>query len=132
MAKARILVAEDNSANQVLALAYLKGLGYSAQTVANGIEAVEAVSTGAFDLVLMDCQMPEMDGLEATRRIRSLSNENKDICIIALTANAMEEDRESCIKAGMNDFLSKPFSKTQLQEVLEKWLEKKDRLERHF
>jgi signal transduction histidine kinase/CheY-like chemotaxis protein len=121
--KYRILVAEDNSVNQMVALAQLKKLGYSAQAVANGREAVDAFLTGSFDLILMDCQMPEMDGFEATQKIREHeANGGKKIPIIALTANAMKEDEEKCLKVGMNDFVSKPVKQEQLCEKLERML----------
>lgn len=121
--KYRILIAEDNSVNQMVALAQLKKLGFSAQAVANGNEAVDAFSTGSFDLILMDCQMPEMDGFEATRKIRELeASTGKKIPIIALTANAMKEDEEKCLRYGMNDFVCKPVKQEQLLAKLERYL----------
>ncbi|MFL5815130.1 MAG: ATP-binding protein, partial [Bdellovibrionia bacterium] len=123
--KYRILIAEDNSVNQMVALAQMKKLGYSAQAVANGKEAVDAFSTGSFDLILMDCQMPEMDGFEATKKIRELeASSGKRIPIIALTANAMKEDEEKCLQSGMTDFISKPVKQEQLSEKLERLLTK--------
>jgi signal transduction histidine kinase/CheY-like chemotaxis protein len=123
--KCRILIAEDNSVNQMVALAQMKKLGYSAQAVANGKEAVDAFSTGSFDLILMDCQMPEMDGFEATRKIRELeAGSGRRIPIIALTANAMKEDEEKCLQNGMTDFISKPVKQEQLCEKLERLLSK--------
>jgi PAS domain S-box-containing protein len=119
----RILVAEDNSVNQLLVLAQLKSLGYSANAVANGREAVEAVSTVPYDLVLMDCQMPEMDGFTATQAIRKLEQSTgRHITIIALTANAMKEDQERCLQSGMDDYMSKPLRKDTLGKVLDRWL----------
>ena len=120
----RILLAEDNFTNQQVALAILKKLGLSADAVANGIEAVNALQTIPYDLVLMDCQMPEMDGYEATTRIRDPKSRvrNHDVPIIAMTANAMQGDREKCLEAGMNDYIPKPVQPQTLAEVLNKWL----------
>ena len=119
----RILVAEDNSVNQMLILAQLKGLGFSAQTVANGKEVIAALSVGAYDCILMDCQMPEMDGFTATQAIREIEKKSAaHIPIIALTANAMSEDKQRCLDCGMDDYISKPFKKETLMSVLEKWL----------
>ncbi|MEA3416727.1 MAG: response regulator, partial [Thermodesulfobacteriota bacterium] len=122
--KARILLAEDNIVNQQVAIGILKKLGMSAQAVANGIEALKALESIRYDLVFMDCQMPEMDGYEATKQIRNPKSEvrNHDIPIIAMTANAMQGDREKCLEAGMNDYLSKPVDPQALAEMIEKWL----------
>jgi PAS domain S-box-containing protein len=122
--RVRILLAEDNAINQKVALKLLEKLGYRADAVANGQEAVTALTSIPYDLVLMDCQMPEMDGYEATRRIRSADPSliNTEIPIIALTANAMEGDRDRCISSGMNDYLAKPFNPDALVDVLNKWL----------
>lgn len=124
--KGRILVAEDNSVNQLLALTLIRKFGYSAHAVANGQEALQAVATGDYDLVLMDCQMPEMDGFEATAAIRKLElAENRPrIPVVALTANAMKEDELNCYSAGMDDYVSKPIKRERLAEVLEKWIGK--------
>ena len=119
-AGARILVAEDNATNRVVALAQLKKLGYGADAVTDGQQAVESVLRGSYDLVLMDCQMPVMDGYEATRHIRRSARSK--IPIVALTASAMSGDREPCIEAGMNDYLSKPVDLNRLDEMLAKWL----------
>jgi two-component system sensor histidine kinase/response regulator len=116
---ARILLADDNPINQLVTLMMLKKLGYRADAVADGLEAIKALETFPYDLVLMDCQMPEMDGFEATRAIRNLK---MDIPIIAMTANAMKGDRELCLEAGMNDYLSKPVKTTELSAALERWL----------
>ena len=121
---ARILLAEDNVINQKVAQALLNRLGYRADIVANGKEAVRALELINYDLVLMDCQMPEMNGFEATAMIRSESSKvsNHAVPIIAMTANAMAGDRDECIEAGMNDYLSKPVKKDELAAVLGKWL----------
>jgi signal transduction histidine kinase/FixJ family two-component response regulator len=116
---ARILVVEDSAVNRVVTLAQLEKLGYQADVVTNGAEAVEAVRSGAFDLVLMDCEMPVMDGFEATRRIRS---DQRSIPIVALTAGAMRDDRDRCLSAGMDGYLAKPVELGPLQDVLARWL----------
>ena len=105
----RILVAEDNVVNQRLALRLLEKLGYRADVVANGLEALEAVQRQRYDLVLMDVQMPEMDGVEATRRIIERWPEGKRPWIVAMTAEAMQGDRETFLAAGMNDYVMKPI-----------------------
>jgi len=117
-----ILIAEDNIVNQMVALKMLERIGFRANAVANGLEAVKAVEDMPYDLVLMDCQMPEMDGYKATRKIRSSKSKIRNLPIIALTANAMKGDREKCINAGMNDYLAKPLSPKELVDMLEKWL----------
>ncbi|MEM1448882.1 MAG: response regulator [Planctomycetota bacterium] len=117
-----VLLVEDNPVNQRVARALLKRCGIEPEVADNGVEAVAMTSAGRYDLVLMDCQMPEMDGFEATRRIRALTV-GGDVPIIALTANAMEGDRERCLDAGMNDYLSKPLRHAELQTALERWME---------
>ena len=114
----RILVAEDNPVNQQVALGLLRKLGHSVDVVGDGAEAVEAVRLLPYDLVLMDVQMPEMDGLEATRAIRSLAIQASQIPIVAMTANAMRGDDQICLDAGMNGYISKPIDRRKLTEVL--------------
>jgi two-component system sensor histidine kinase/response regulator len=119
----RILVAEDNTVNQLYAVTLLKKWGFAAHAVADGREAFEAVTQGAYDLILMDCQMPEMDGYEASRAIRDWEKKSgQHIPIIALTANAMKEDEEKCLQSGMDDYISKPINKKKLADALQKWL----------
>jgi CheY-like chemotaxis protein len=113
----RVLLAEDNPVNQMLATRILEKLGHKVQVVSNGKEATERVRAEEFDLVLMDVQMPEMDGLDATRNIRNLAQATQPH-IIAMTANAMEGDREMCLAAGMNDYVSKPIRVNELVDAL--------------
>ncbi len=122
----RILLAEDNPINQRVALKILEKLGYRAEAVGNGVEALEALTQRRFDLVLMDVQMPEMDGMEATRRIRNPRSAVRDheIPVVALTAHAMRQDRDACLAAGMNDYLSKPIKPDELATALTRWTEK--------
>jgi CheY-like chemotaxis protein len=114
----RILLAEDNHTNQVLALALLDRLGYRADVAGNGVEVLRALQRQSYDLILMDVQMPEMDGLEATREVRRSFNPAQQPRIIALTADAMKEDRERCLAAGMDDYVSKPIQVNELISVL--------------
>ncbi len=118
----RLLLVEDNPVNQKVATRMLEQLGLPCDLAVNGKQALEACIAGDYDLILMDCQMPEMDGLEATRRLRGQAELRQPV-IVALTANASQEDRAACMDAGMDDFLTKPIKRSQLHGVLEKWLE---------
>ena len=122
--KVRVLLAEDNPTNQIVALKMLGKLGYRADAVANGLEAVRALETIPYDVVLMDVQMPEMDGFEATGRIRDPESPVRDhaIPVIAMTAHAMKGDRERCMEAGMDDYVSKPVRTQELVAVIERQL----------
>jgi CheY-like chemotaxis protein len=115
----RILIAEDNAVNQKLTERVLNKLGYKPEIAQNGSEALKALLQKPFDLILMDVQMPEMDGLETTRQIRLLSGDQP--VIIAMTANAMQGDREVCMQAGMDDYIAKPVKLELLVDMLEKW-----------
>jgi CheY-like chemotaxis protein len=114
----RILLAEDHPVNQKVALKLLKQMGYRADVASNGLEVLEALGRQTYDVVLMDVQMPLLDGLEAARRIRAEIPEGTQPRIIAMTANAMEGDREKCLDAGMDDYLSKPIRVPQLRGAL--------------
>jgi CheY-like chemotaxis protein len=114
----RILLAEDNVVNQKLALRLLSQMGYRADIAANGLEVLQAVKRQPYDVILMDVQMPEMDGLEATRRLCAELPAEKRPRIIAMTANAMQGDREICLEAGMDDYLSKPIRVVELVNAL--------------
>ncbi|EPY03375.1 response regulator [Magnetospirillum fulvum] len=117
----RILVAEDNAINQQVAVGLLAKLGHRADIADDGAEAIERVMAGEYDLVMMDMQMPRIDGLEATRQIRALPSPKAKVTIIAMTANAMEGDRTTCLDAGMDDYISKPIDLRRLIDMLTKW-----------
>ena len=122
----RVLLAEDNKVNQEVALVMLESFGLQVDIADHGLAALEAIQRQSYDLILMDMQMPEMDGLEATRKIRQMElggQLSSEVTIIALTANVMDGDMESCLQAGMNDYLGKPFSAAQLYELLTQWLQ---------
>ena len=121
----RILVVEDEPNNQVLISRYLKKFGYASTIAGNGIEAIENLKSGSYDMVLMDVQMPKMDGCTATRKIRSgeAGEKNKDVYIAAITAYAMASDRDRCIDAGMNDYLSKPIRAEEIKSLLQRTFE---------
>ena len=120
----RILLAEDNSINQKLAVALLQKAGYSVDVVDDGQQAFEKAITGVYNAILMDVQMPELDGIEATRKIRNWESRlGQHIPIIAMTAHAMKGDRERCLEAGRDDYVSKPIESHILRNVLARWLE---------
>ena len=122
--KARpVLVVEDNPVNQKLAQRFLDRLGYASAFVSDGQQAVEAVRDGDYSVVLMDCQMPVMDGFEATRRIRRLETAARNVPIIALTAYASTEDVQRVRQAGMDSCLAKPFSMESLEKTIDEWIE---------
>ncbi len=116
----RILMAEDNQINQRVGMLILRRAGFHIDLVADGSEALEAHRANPYDLILMDCQMPVMDGFEACRHIRELAQPQP--VIIAVTANALVGERERCLNAGMDDYLSKPFQAEQLVAVVKKWV----------
>jgi len=124
---ARILVAEDNAVNQKIAMRFLQNHGHQATLVSSGLEALAALGKHHYDLVFMDVQMPEMDGLEATRTIRRLEHDKSPgfthrVCIIAMTANALAGDREVCLAAGMDDYIVKPLVPDSVHAILAKYL----------
>ena len=116
-----ILLAEDNAINALLTRTLLEAEGHTVETVEDGALAVEAMRTGKYDLIFMDMRMPNMDGLEATRKIRAMPNVSKHLPIIALTANAFDDDRNACFDSGMNDFMTKPVSAEELSEMVSEW-----------
>jgi len=117
----RVLVAEDNIVNQKVSLQQLEKLGYEADVAANGLEVLEALKRRPYDLVLMDCQMPEMDGFQATQEIRRSEGDSRHTPIVALTANALEGDQERCLAAGMDGYIPKPVRMEKLAEMLARW-----------
>jgi CheY-like chemotaxis protein len=124
----RVLLAEDNPVNQRLATVLLRKLGHQVTVVEDGQQALASVERDDYDLVLMDVQMPRVDGLEATRRIRAggASIRNPDVPIVAMTAMAMKGDRERCLEAGMNDYISKPVDRKELSAALARWAQSDD------
>jgi CheY-like chemotaxis protein len=123
----RILLVEDTAYNQIIALKFLEKLGYQADLAVNGLEVLKALEYKFYDLILMDIQMPEMDGLETTRRIRLKEKETmaiNKVKIVAMTANTMSEDRENCIQIGMDDFIGKPIRINELDALLQKFSSK--------
>jgi signal transduction histidine kinase/CheY-like chemotaxis protein len=118
----RILIAEDNQVNQEVSGEILTRLGFQVSVVPNGLCAFEENERSPFDIIFMDCQMPVMDGYESTRRIRENERHNKKTIIIAMTANALEGDRERCLQAGMDDYIAKPFKRSDFREILVKWI----------
>ena len=120
--KISVLVAEDNPVNQEVMIAMLEDCGIRARLAQNGEEALAAMHSDSFDLILMDCQMPVLDGFAATARIRNDTRAYKDIPIVAMTANTVMQSRTECLAAGMNDFITKPVRKRDLEWILSKWL----------
>lgn len=121
----RILLAEDNAINALLTRTLLEAEGHTVDTVEDGVLAVEAMKSSKYDLIFMDMRMPNMDGLEATRKIRAMDNVSKGLPIIALTANAFDDDRNACFDSGMNDFMTKPVSAEELSEMVRTWTKNK-------
>jgi CheY-like chemotaxis protein len=117
----RVLVAEDNAVNQTVVMRLLEKLNCVVDLAVNGQEAVDMASTGDYDMIFMDCQMPVMDGYQATGELRALESERARIPIVAMTAHAMAGDRERCLEAGMDDYIAKPLGERGLREVLERW-----------
>jgi len=125
----RILLVDDNHVNQKIALYFIeKKFGYNADVVNNGREAIESLERLDYDLVVMDCQMPEMDGYEATRRIRDETSSVRDhkIPIIAMTANAMKGDRERCLEVGMDDYIDKPINAKKFEHLINRYVRNVD------
>jgi two-component system, sensor histidine kinase and response regulator len=122
VSRSRILVVEDNAVNRRLAVMLLQRLGYVVASVENGNEAVDAAAQSVYDLILMDCQMPEKDGYQAAVEIRRAEAAGRRVPIVALTAHAMTGDREKCLDSGMDDYITKPYTLDTLETMLRKWL----------
>jgi CheY-like chemotaxis protein len=122
----KILLAEDNAINALLTRTLLEADGHTVETAEDGVLAVEAMKTQDFDMIFMDMRMPNMDGLEATRKIRAMPNVSKNLPIIALTANAFDDDRNACFDSGMNDFMTKPVSAEELSEMVVRWTSQRE------
>jgi len=116
-----VLLVEDNPVNQTVIEAMLRSLGYRVTLVGDGAQAVRTAERNEFDAILMDCRLPLLNGYEATRQIRALPG-RQQVPIIALTANALQGDRELCLESGMDDYLAKPFKRADLQKILQRWL----------
>jgi len=121
-ARTRVLLAEDNPVNQKVAVLMLQGMGCRVDIVSDGREAVAAMGRAQYDVVFMDCQMPNLDGFDATAEIRSLETPGRRVPIIAMTANAMEGDREKCLAAGMDDYVAKPVRRDVLEKTIRRWI----------
>lgn len=117
----RVIIAEDSAINRTLVLSQLANFGYDGTAVENGAELLEALDRNSYDIVLMDCQMPVMDGYEATRRIRARAGNDRNIPVIAMTAHALPGDSQLCFDAGMDDYVAKPVRQAQLSAVLRPW-----------
>jgi CheY-like chemotaxis protein len=120
-----VLVAEDNRVNQKVIMLQLSGLGYRADAVGNGLEAITALQTIPYDIVLMDCQMPELDGYDATRALRRMAEPMCSIPVIAMTAHAMTGARDKCLIVGMDDYLTKPAMPADIEACLTAWIGKR-------
>lgn len=116
-----MLLVEDNPVNQTVIEAMLRSLGFTVSVATDGAQAVRSAEGSDFEVILMDCRLPIIDGYEATRQIRLLPGRS-EVPIIALTANALQGDRETCLSAGMNDYLAKPFKRNDLQQILQRWV----------
>lgn len=121
--RCRILLVEDNRVNQIVASGLLQKMGHEVDHAENGERALAALALKPYDLVLMDCQMPVMDGYEATRRIRQ-NPQWSQLPVIAVTANVMSGDREECLAAGMDDYITKPYNRKILGDVIQRWAER--------
>ena len=123
--KKRILLVEDNPISQNVEMKLLKSVGYGVDAVSSGEEAIKAAATGRYNIVLMDIEMPGMDGLTATQKIRELESEAKNIPVIAVTAHSSMKDREKCLAAGLNDYIAKPISINFLKMTIDQWIGKR-------